>query len=128
MKSVFLFLATFAVGAVATLAYRTARHEPHADHATHSGHAGHTEPAAAPAAAAPSPVSVSPAPAAATSGSKSPVNTVCAICGMDVDPKLPTAEYEGKTIGFGCRMCPSKFKADPAKYGPLYLRNEVVKR
>jgi hypothetical protein len=47
---------------------------------------------------------------------------------MDVDPKLPTAEYQGKTIGFGCRMCPPKFKAAPDRYGPHYLRNEVVPR
>jgi YHS domain-containing protein len=56
------------------------------------------------------------------------VNTVCAICGMDVDPRLPTQQYQGKTIGFGCRMCPPKFKADPDRYGPAYLRNEVIKK
>ena len=56
------------------------------------------------------------------------VNTVCAICGMEVDPKIPTVEYRGKTIGFGCRMCPPKFKADPDRYGPLYLKNEVIER
>jgi len=47
---------------------------------------------------------------------------------MDVDPSLPTVEYQGQTIGFGCRMCPPKFKADPDRYGPLYLKNEVIKR
>jgi len=57
-----------------------------------------------------------------------PVNTVCAICGMEVDPSLPTVEYQGQTIGFGCRMCPPKFKADPDRYGPLYLKNEVINR
>jgi hypothetical protein len=46
---------------------------------------------------------------------------------MKVDPALPTATYQGKTIGFGCRMCPPKFKAAPDKYGPTYLRNEVIK-
>ena len=56
-----------------------------------------------------------------------PVNTVCAICGMDVDPKLPTLEYQGKKIGFGCKMCAPKFKADPDRYGPAYLRNEIIK-
>ena len=45
---------------------------------------------------------------------------------MEVDPSVPTAEYKGQTIGFGCRMCPPKFKADPDKYGPAYLRNEVL--
>jgi YHS domain-containing protein len=49
------------------------------------------------------------------------VNTTCAICGMPVDPKLPTATYQGKTIGFGCRMCPPKFQADPDRYGPGFL-------
>jgi YHS domain-containing protein len=57
-----------------------------------------------------------------------PVNTVCAICGMKVDPELETLEYQGKTIGFGCKLCAPKFKADPERYGPLYLRNEVIKR
>jgi hypothetical protein len=112
MKSAFLFLAMFALGAVAALAYRTARHDP------------------SPASGLPTPVSQPPSPVSGlpTSVSNPPVNTVCAICGMDVDPKLPTAEYQGKTIGFGCRMCPPKFKAEPDKFGPLYLRNEVVKR
>jgi YHS domain-containing protein len=55
------------------------------------------------------------------------VNTKCAICGMPVDPNLPTAEYLGKKIGFGCKMCAPKFKANPDKYGPAYLRNEVIK-
>lgn len=57
-----------------------------------------------------------------------PVNTVCAICGMDVDPALPTLEYQGKSIGFGCKMCAPKFKADPERYGPAYLRNEIIKK
>ena len=57
-----------------------------------------------------------------------PVNTVCAICGMEVDPALPTLQYKGQTIGFGCKMCPPKFKADPDRYGPSYLKNEILKR
>ena len=122
MKSLFLFLATFALGAVAALAVRTARHDP-APVSSFPVSGLPTPVSAAPVSPAPSPVSGLPIPV-----SKSPVNTVCAICGMDVDPKLPTAEYQGKTIGFGCRMCPPKFKAEPDKFGPLYLRNEVVKR
>jgi hypothetical protein len=47
---------------------------------------------------------------------------------MKVDPSLPTMEYQGQTIGFGCKMCPPKFKAEPDKYGPVYLRNETIKR
>ena len=64
----------------------------------------------------------------ATDAKKKPVNTACAICGMEVDPSLPTMEYKGQTIGFGCKMCPPKMAAEPDKYGPLYLRNEVLKR
>ncbi len=79
-----------------------------------------TDPAQKPATA--------PAVASVATEPGKPVNTLCAICGMDVDPKLPTAQYQGKTIAFGCRMCPPKFKADPDKYGPSYLRNEVIKR
>ena len=107
-RHIFTFLATFIVGAVIALAVRTATHDPHADHAAQpSLHAGHA--------------------ATATSAAK-PVNTVCAICGMPVDSSVPTAQYQGKTIGFGCKLCPPKFAAEPDKYGPLYLRNEVVKR
>lgn len=118
-KNIFIFLATFAVGALAALVTRAALHEPHAD--------------ATPAAAAPA-AHATHAMAAETPNSKPqtpnpnspPVNSVCAICGMDVDPKLPTLEYKGQRIGFGCRMCPPKFKAEPDKYGPYYLRNEVM--
>lgn len=66
------------------------------------------------------------APASSATTAAVPVNSICAICGMEVDPDLPTAEYQGKTIGFGCKACPPKFKANPDKYGPAYLRNEVV--
>ncbi len=55
-----------------------------------------------------------------------PVNTICAICGMPVNPKLPTATYQGKTIGFGCKACPPKFAAEPERYGPAALKNQVV--
>jgi YHS domain-containing protein len=82
-----------------------------------SGSSLHSTPTSAAAAAKP----------AATAGSET-VNTRCAICGMPVDPSVPTLEYDGKKIGFGCRMCAPKFKADPDKYGPIYLRNEVIKR
>lgn len=89
-------------------------------------HAGHnaTAPSSAPSASA------TPAATATTETAKvnQPVNTLCAICGMDVDPSLPTVQYQGKTIGFGCRMCPPKFEADPDRYGPAYLKNEVIKR
>jgi len=126
-KHFFIFLGTFVAGALIALTVRAARFDGataatpvahpapaaaempaatangHADHAGHSGHA---------------------APAAPAEG---PVNTVCAICGMDVDSDLPTATYAGKQIGFGCKACPAKFKANPDKYGPAALRNEVVR-
>jgi hypothetical protein len=54
---------------------------------------------------------------------KKPVNTICAICGMDADPKL-TATYREQVIAFGCDKCPPKFAKDPERYGPYFLRNE----
>lgn len=130
IKHVVTFTVTFILGALIALAARTATHSPHEsaaapasepaapahDHAA----AGHAPAMAAPATAAAS----TPAPAA--DASNAPVNTICAICGMKVDPSLPTLEYKGKRIGFGCRMCPPKFKANPDKYGPYYLRNELM--
>jgi YHS domain-containing protein len=135
MKMLFTFLATFVLGAVVALAIRTARHDPHAAPAA-DPHAAPTHAAPATSAPAASPPGATAAPAAPAPASAhhaavpppAPVNTLCAICGMKVDPSLPTATYQGKTIAFGCRMCPPKFKADPDKYGPLYLRNEVITR
>lgn len=104
MRHVLLFLTCFVAGAAAALAVRTARHQPHP--------------------VLPPPVTT-PAPAATgtsvTAAPATPVNTTCAICGMPVDPRLPTATYQGKTIGFGCRMCPPKFAAEPERYGPAFL-------
>ena len=101
-KTLVIFLAAFAIGAAATLGFRVARHRPYAP----------------PAADQPAPA----APAAATS--QAPVNTICAICGMDVDPDIATAQYQGKTIGFGCAACPPKFAANPDTYGPFALQNK----
>lgn len=145
-RSLFIFLGTFAAGALIALVTRAALHDPHSDNeghvaaggeyapmvanvlapaaSAHAGHAAHADHAGHAGAAA----SADKAPAPASAEPGKPVNTVCAICGMDVDPRLPTAQYQGKTIGFGCRMCPPKFKADPDRYGPLYLKNEVVQR
>jgi YHS domain-containing protein len=144
-RSLFIFLGTFAAGALIALVTRAALHDPHADHKGHVTAGGDYAPMVAnvlapasdgKARAATAAVEHSnqsrhaehAAPASASADPGKPVNTVCAICGMDVDPRMPTAEYQGKTIGFGCRMCPPKFKADPDRYGPLYLKNEVVKR
>jgi YHS domain-containing protein len=106
-RHLFIFLSTFLVGALVALGARTATHVPLASHAAHEAQVTDLK---------------SQVPAAS-----GPVNTHCAICGMAVDPKLPTLTYQGKTIGFGCKMCPPKFKAEPDKYGPYYLRNEVIK-
>lgn len=133
IRHVFTFIAMFVVGAVVAFATRAARHQPHKEVSAHTSaeHAAMvsnplTSPKpAAPAAAAEHDGHAMAAPAA---NADAPVNTVCAICGMDVDPKVPTMEYQGKKIGFGCKICPPKFKADPDKYGPYYLRNEVIKK
>lgn len=109
-KHIATFAVTFILGALIALAARTATHSPH-------------ESAPAPA----TPAHAHDHAAAPTKeASTAPVNTICAICGMKVDPSLPTLEYQGKHIGFGCRMCPPKFKANPDKYGPYYLRNELM--
>jgi hypothetical protein len=149
-----LFLATFAVGVIIAFAARSALHEPHvATTATahvssagaplvnnaltpvpkavgaggeHDGHAANPAVSAA-TATAPANHDTHTTPAKTQAASET-VNTRCAICGMAVDPNLPTLEYQGKKIGFGCKMCAPKFKADPDKYGPIYLRNDVIKR
>jgi len=131
-KSVAVFLAMFAIGAAVGLAIRSASHDPYDDAATHVP-APTTTPmvdnapprdAAPPAAAHASHAEHSATPAREDEGK--PVNTVCAICGMEVDPSLPTMEYKGKAIGFGCKVCLPKFKADPDRYGPAALSNQVV--
>ena len=138
-RHLFIFLGTFVVGALVALGARTATHQPRSSAgpspsqisdlksqipaAAADPHAAHR--ASAPAASQISDLK-SQIPATATAGT--PVNTHCAICGMEVDPKLPTLTYQGKTIGFGCKLCPPKFKAEPDKYGPSYLRNEIIKR
>jgi YHS domain-containing protein len=43
-------------------------------------------------------------------------NVVCPVMGNKVNPKIPTAEYKGKTIGFCCAGCDKKFRADPETY------------
>jgi len=148
-RNLFIFLGTFVAGALIALVARAAMFKPNAGHEGHP--AGGVEysamvsnpltPAKSEGAnTADTVVPAAPAKASATNEhanhgamSAAPaagkvVNTVCVICGMDVDPKLPTAQYQGKTIGFGCKMCPPKFKAEPDRYGPYYLRNEVIKK
>ena len=129
IRHISIFSACFILGALATLAIRTARHDPHAPVGTEL-QAG-TEPQAG---AEPQATAIKPAataaipemPGAAPTSASTAVNTVCALCGMTVDPKIPTALYQGKVIGFGCKACPPKFAADPERYGPSALANQVV--
>lgn len=142
-RSILLFLGTFFVGAIIALVARAALFQPHAQHEAAAVGGGDYAPMVtntlAPVAPAQAPApKKEAAPAkdphvnhggtASAADDGKPVNTVCAMCGMDVDPNLPTATYQGKTIGFGCRMCLPRFQKDPDRWGPLYLRNEVVKR
>ena len=155
IRNIFIFLATFAVGALIAFGARAALHKPDAavtEHTTKE-HAAMVNNPLTPASSVPTsgsdakasaatPKSKSPATApgtdhgahgavavtAKTGTAEAAVNSVCAICGMKVDPSLPTLEDQGKSIGFGCKMCAPKFKANPDKYGPAYLKNEVIKR
>lgn len=43
-------------------------------------------------------------------------NKVCPVMGNAVNPKAPTVEYNGKTIGFCCAGCDAKFQKEPEKY------------
>jgi YHS domain-containing protein len=124
IRHFYIFLGTFVVGAFIALVARAAWFEPHADPGPASNSTV-THAATPNSTSSPQPDAV--AHEGHTAPAVTPVNTVCAICGMEVDPELPTATFQGKTIGFGCRACPAKFKANPERYGPAALRNEVVK-
>lgn len=140
IRNIFIFLGTFVAGAAIALVTRAAIFNPHQGHEGHPAKAEYAPMVSNPLAPA-QPANKSDAvakPAASdphaghvmapVAAADKPVNTVCAICGMDVDPKLPTLEYQGKKIGFGCKLCAPKFKADPDRYGPFYLRDEVIKK
>ena len=116
MRLALIAILCFVLGAGIALIARTALHDPYAD--------GAAPPAPAQPAATPPPAehqhAAAPAPTATP-----PVadNKICAVCGMDVDPTVPTAEWRGKRIGFGCGKCPPKFAADPDRYGPSALQD-----
>jgi len=46
------------------------------------------------------------------------INDTCPVMDVDIDPENPpqTVEHDGKTIGFCCGSCVSKFKDNPEKY------------
>ena len=115
MKSLILFLATFVFGAALALGTRTALHEPYAvPEASTPGASAHLDHGDA------------PAKPATDAQKESTTNTVCAICGMDVDPAIPSISYGGKRVGFGCAACPPRFAKEPDRYGPFALRNEIA--
>jgi YHS domain-containing protein len=135
IRNTFVFLSAFVVSALLALVVRATMFQAHAGHEGHPAAGGEyaqmvSNPLTptAPDAVVADPHAGHDSPAVPPGEAGKPVNTVCAICGMDVDPKLPTLQYQGKTIGFGCKMCAPKFKADPDRYGPAYLRNEVIKK
>ncbi len=111
MKSFVLFLVTFLVGAALALGARTVLHNPYAEPV--NGAAVATR-------------DLQPKISNPKSDGSAVVNTVCAICGMEVDPEVKPATYQGKLVGFGCSACPPKFAKDPDRYGPHALRNEVA--
>ena len=133
-RNILIFLGTFVAGAFIALVGRAALHKPRVAVSEHAApeRAQMVSNPLTPDGSATTATGAGThgAHAAATTkpAGKEAVNSVCAICGMNVDPQVPTLEYQGKTIGFGCKMCAPKFKADPDKYGPIYLRNEVIKR
>jgi hypothetical protein len=116
-RHIVVFIITFAVGAVVAVILRTATHKPYADPGGTAGPAGPIP------AVAPGPATAAAATAAAAT---TPVNTTCPICAMPVNPALGTIAYKGRLVGFGCKACPSKFAAEPEKYGEAALKNQVV--
>ncbi len=119
IKNIFLFVFTFVAGAAIALAIRASAFKPYQGEHVHAS----VEPSPAMVANAPVPATPAmPSENAPVAGQKT-VNTLCAICGMEVDPDIPPAMYQGKLIGFGCSACPAKFAADPDRYGPHALHN-----
>lgn len=126
-RHLIIFAACFLLGAGVTAAIRTVRHNAYEGHqGSHTVASATTVDAQARQAAPPEadPHAGHAMPGAPAAGV--PVNSICAICAMPVNPKLPTATYQGKTIGFGCKACPPKFAAEPERYGPAALKNQVV--
>lgn len=111
IRLLFIFIAMFALGTVIAVVVRTSHHQPYAMPAP-----------------SPTPTISASAPVSATMdvASTETVNSICAICGMPVNPKLGTALYHEKRIGFGCKTCPAQFAANPEKYGPSALKNLVA--
>ena len=118
IRHLLIFVITAALGALVALAVRSAVHHPYASPA--DSHEQHTPTAPAPAPAKPA---SDPHAGHVSAPAAKPVNKICAICGMDVDPKL-TAIYKEQLIAFGCAKCPDKFAKDPERFGPYFLKNQ----
>ncbi len=102
----------------------------------HDGHDGHGAP---PADTAPRPATPAQSPAAPPSAAPAPhlgsvpapvggpdapiANSICPVCGMDVDPDLaPVATAHG-VIGIACPPCIPKIKRDPKRYADAAREN-----
>ncbi len=120
IRHLLIFVITAGLGALAALAIRSTLHQPYAEPADIKPQPVPTAPA--PGKAPSKPVSDPHAGHAAVPATK-PVNDICAICGMDADPKL-TATYQQQVIAFGCAKCPDKFAKEPDRYGPYFLKNQ----
>ena len=124
-----IFISCFFIAAVVTTIVRTSRHQPYGGTPGAQTSAGATSaPVSGTAEVGPqaAPDSTLEATPASTSSAAVPVNTICALCGMPVNPALPTAVYQGKVIGFGCKACPPRFAKEPDTYGPAALANQIV--
>ena len=123
-----IFFACFLVGAVVTTVIRTSRHQPYGASADAQAMPGALSPplTTAPPAMAPVTTPMATPPMMAAAASTTPVNSICAICGMPVNSAIPTSTYQGKVIGFGCKTCPPRFAKEPDKFGPAALANRVV--
>ena len=118
IRLLFIFIAMFALGILIAVVVRTSHHQPYAMPAS--------SPTPATSAGAAGPSASAPVSGAMDVASSDIVNSICAICGMPVNPKLGTALYHEKRIGFGCKTCPAQFAANPEKYGPSALKNLVA--
>lgn len=111
--------------------------DPHAGHAPatpvktgedpHAGHAPSAVTAPAPKATTPETATPETTGPDATTPAPLTVNSICPICGMDVDPSLGIWHYQGKPIGIGCRACVNKIENEIDRYGPAALDNKRLR-
>jgi hypothetical protein len=121
IRLIIIFSVMFAIGALVAVVVRTGAHHPYAN--MEEAHAQSAMPAISAEVTAPMAHSDHAVAAVVQTAA---VNTICAICGMPVNPALGTALYHEKRIGFGCKTCPGQFAANPEKYGPSALKNVMA--